>query len=498
MKPTKTSTQKAPILRTELRRADERSIEAARQKFGIDFRDAESELRSIVTCMDTAIRDEEMIRWIWHPDEMVPLVFGRLFGSLLPAQTELVKRAMQEAEEEGALWTPLLDVMAHITRIRFPSQKDQKRFEQRLKELEAWVSSVENPDELVPLARFGSRTIAHYQFNVAKTIPETYLPHWIRTSGNVMELLRNPALRKRHAPAIVLEMFELPAREIRKLKEEVAETPVGLLSGTDEVYANRLIDRVLTKWREQIWEIDEVLAKIIDRLPRIRPDKIMELLNVPEIQFCSETQTSLVLHRCAPPTIDPWKLAKERQFTHTILHHANATSEVLRAAWKEYGVIVAETLINRRNTPIDLAQEIVRTWQDWNWNLDNLSVNALRPPIALEMLRVQKNTDTAHEMLRIYLNSDSKKKLSKLSQYDQVVNRALEIIIEETGHLTDQAIDNLVDYLKRGGILTFSPEIQAALLADPNRELREWMIRAIDQWTPHRHDAPNPPKKHRR
>lgn len=65
-------------LRGEIRRADSATLEAARRERGIDFQDADAELRSMVLTVNERFTHADLERWVWHPDELVPITLACL------------------------------------------------------------------------------------------------------------------------------------------------------------------------------------------------------------------------------------------------------------------------------------------------------------------------------------------------------------------------------------------------------------------------------------
>src|SRR5690606_585700 len=202
--------------------------------------------------------------------------------------------------------------------------------------------SVDDPDDLVPLAAFGSSAVRHYQLEKAKTIPEALIPHWIRTERDAYRVLFNRHILQRHAPAIMLHIFSLSFSGMRDFAEVLDTTLQSkFFAQTDEDYADRLIDRALGSKDRAFWTVAPALAVVIDRLPKIRTRRIEELLDTPVVLQDKRLQVSLVLHPSAPQNIDPLQLAAERQFFVELVSHPSASARLLRKAWQRFGFHVA-------------------------------------------------------------------------------------------------------------------------------------------------------------
>lgn len=467
-------------LRGDIRRATEDLLRAASREYGIAFRNAETELQELAMRMDAPITDAEIRRWANHPDELVTIMFARLYGEHLEAEKALLKRAIRDAEREGVVWTPLLDVLSDVLRNSHLARQTGD-FDDRIRALESWIKSTDDPEELRILSKFESHALRYLRLAKSKTIPESEIPNWVRSPIDAFHFIQNRQVIRRHAPAFFLHVLDLSLKEIRDLKRDIEGMPNNILSGTDATYADQFINRLLANWRERLWEIDDICATLIDRLPAINPKRILELLELEEVGFAKKLQASLTLHRCAPSSIDPWQLAMQRGFVFQLIEHPNAPANILQKAWTELGHDVAKDLLEHPNTPKGLAKIIVQSWNGWQeerMDLASFSHVALRPHIALEMLRTRPMASVARDIFDIYTD-DENRSFQRMAQYAEVLDEAIRILIEND-YFSRYDLEKIQELLERG-VLALTQKTQTALLSHKDREVREWTITRLDK-----------------
>lgn len=459
--------------RSEIRHATQEMLDAARREHGIDFRDLQTELYALAISSQERLTKEELVRWAHHPDEMVPIMLARLHGNEHDVCQYVAERALRDAEAEGVVWTPLLDALSDpIARARDLRYIDIDAFDQRHRELRSWVESVDDPDDLVPLAAFGSYAVRHYQLEKAKTIPEALIPHWIRTERDAYRVLSNRHILQRHAPAIMLHIFSLSFSGMRDFAEVLDTTLQSkFFAQTDEDYADRLIDRALGSKDRAFWTVAPALAVVIDRLPKIRTRRIEELLDTPVVLQDKRLQVSLVLHPSAPQNIDPLQLAAERQFFVELVSHPSASARLLRKAWQRFGFHVAPAIVGNSRVPDDLALEIIESWDNWKSDWSDCWPIIARPSVALRMLTLHERLPLARDILSNYAKRG---RLDRMPYHRDVIAKALRIILQRS-FITDTDLE-AIEKLAAREALPLDPDIHAELLRSRDYRTRERLI----------------------
>lgn len=108
---------------------------------------------------------QELRSWAQHPNERVPMALAEHF---IPPFTQLLsrkkvatllqQRALQQAEQEGELWTPLLDAYQHRMAF-FQEAPDIPELDQRLDQVTDWARQQESTEELEGLLTFDAHLL---------------------------------------------------------------------------------------------------------------------------------------------------------------------------------------------------------------------------------------------------------------------------------------------------------------------------------------------------
>lgn len=475
-------------IRTKVRNASEADLVSAREAQGIEFRPTRDELLLLARTSTDRVTEALARRWSEHPDELVAMMFVRThLGAvasnrtlmLREIHTRISERAVRDAEQGGDDWTPLLDVLVDVAG-GDGMVRQVTGYEKRLRKLHAWIRRVSDPAELVPLAQLDSSAIRYAQLEIARTIPEELLAHWIQGGGDMMRVLRNDQLARRHAPALLLHLFELGIREVLELEEDIREIEPRWLRGTDQAYADLVIDRALGVSSEDPWTASYrgVLGWVIDKLPDIDPERIRSLVADTSRDFPkSDLLASLVLHPSAPPEIRRDLLAGKFGFGANLLMHACADAEFLRAAWRRGGEKAVEMIYLHPNTPADVAVQLIASWDGWR---EEIGV----PPLAQHaeaavMLATAGGLRKANEVLALYAASAQ---LDRRRGQESVIETALSVIVahEDVG----EDVVSHIEMLASRGALRISPALYARLLSDDDQVIRERLINSLSGLRP--------------
>lgn len=116
------------------------------------------------------------------------------------ATTRLLTRVLREADEEGVLWTPVLDILSdtaawtfaadHGPRLGFPVPTFQKRAELLI----SWVSEVTDPEALFGLLDFRADAVHAIVAGHARAMSADIVRRLHPTPAIAQRLVQNPAL----------------------------------------------------------------------------------------------------------------------------------------------------------------------------------------------------------------------------------------------------------------------------------------------------------------
>lgn len=176
--------------------------------------------------------------WTQHPDERVPIQlieeggqggytpetpqYWRDNSALL--RNQLYRRAIRQADQEGLLWTPLLDKIATFsvwTRTRTHPDLDYETSKERARRLKAWIQQADKPRELEKLLSFQFPHIAEmvaehsrvWSWSLMKTVVEE------KSTVAATRMVQNPRL-----PSTLQErLWKTTSRKLDKIQQQIQQ-----------------------------------------------------------------------------------------------------------------------------------------------------------------------------------------------------------------------------------------------------------------------------------
>lgn len=393
-------------IRTEMLRPGRDALSKENQGRDPDlrFRPAAEELAEMGRTSPTRLSRAQATRWMEHPDELVVAFFVRQFAAAIPDLTRkggplagldplrfVSARAHAQATEAAETWTPLLDVIVDAVG-RDYYVEHETRYVERLEALHDWLRSLDDPEDLRPLAELDSPAIRHAQLYVARTIPESLIPHWIRSGSDVTFALRNEPMLNRHAPALLvhlLSMDEATRTTFRGELEDVNGRLDGPLGPEDSA---RVVEAALEH---------SALLELALLLPSLHlTDRRLTALADPSTAP-PRLLAAAVAHPDASKALRRKAMAGELASPSLFANHADTPGEVLEGLWTRFGTEVGKAVIAHDNCPDEVAVRIVI---DGSLDaLEHASPSFGRGRVALAVLRFGPGWD--EDVLRALLNS---------------------------------------------------------------------------------------------